>query len=385
MQRESPSLEAMLPPGIRSRMISGVNGLDMHILEAGFEAPGRPLALLAHGYPELAFSWRHAMLPLAEAGYHVVAPDLRGFGRTTGGATDYDCDLLEFGALNKVRDMLGLVAALAHDAAEVIIGHDLGSHVVAWCALVRPDVFKSVVMMSAPFAGPPPLDAERMLYATATLAADLAALERPRKYYVLWNAERGAADDWDNPPQGLHDLFRAYFHHKSADWAGNKPFYLADASAAEMAKMPTYYVMDLDKGMAATVAEFMPTPEEIAACRWLDDDEVALFAAEYGRAGFQGALNASYRILSDPRIMAEMRTFAGRKIDVPSAFISGAQDWGIYQTAGALQAMTSNGCSNMTDVHLVEGAGHWVQQERSAEVNALLLDFLRKTRSAAIR
>ena len=383
MVQESPSLEAMLPPGIRSRMIAGVNGLDMHILEAGFEAPGRPLALLAHGYPELAFSWRHAMLPLAEAGYHVVAPDLRGFGRTTGGSTDYDCDLLEFGALNKVRDMLALVAALSHDAAEVIVGHDLGSHVVAWCALVRPDVFKSVVMMSAPFAGPPSLDAERMLYATSTLAADLAALARPRKYYVLWNGERGAADDYENAPQGLHDFFRAYFHHKSADWAGNRPFYLADQSAAEMAKMPTYYVMDLDKGMAATVGEFMPSGDEIAACSWLDDDEVALFAAEYGRAGFQGALNASYRILSDPRIMAEMRTFAGRKIDVPSAFISGAQDWGIYQTAGALQAMAVNGCSNMTDVHLVEGAGHWVQQERAAEVTALLLDFLRKTRSGA--
>jgi pimeloyl-ACP methyl ester carboxylesterase len=379
MQKQSPSLEAMLPPGIRSRMIAGVNGLDMHILEAGFEAPGRPLALLAHGYPELAFSWRHVMPPLAQAGYHVVAPDLRGFGRTTGGCTDYDCDLLEFGALNKVRDMLALVAALPQDAAEVIIGHDLGSHVVAWCALVRPDVFKSVVMMSAPFAGPPALDAERMLYATATLAADLAALPRPRKYYVLWNGERGAAADYETAPQGLHDFFRAYFHHKSGNWAGNKPFYLADQSAAEMARMPTYYVMDLDKGMAATVAAFMPTPEEIAACNWLEDDEVALFAAEYRHAGFQGALNASYRILSDPRIMAEMRTFAGRKIDVPSAFISGACDWGIYQTAGALQAMAVNGCSNMTDIHLVEGAGHWVQQERATEVTTLLLDFIGKT------
>jgi pimeloyl-ACP methyl ester carboxylesterase len=239
-------------------------------------------------------------------------------------------------------------------------------------------------MMSAPFAGPPPLDSERMLYATATLADDLAALPRPSKYYVLWNGERGAAADYENAAQGLHEFFRAYFHHKSADWAGNKPFYLADQSAAEMAKMPTYYVMDLDKGMAATVAAFMPSPDEIAACAWLDDDEVALFAAEYGRAGFQGALNASYRILSDPRIMAEMRTFAGRKIDVPSAFVSGAQDWGIYQTAGALQAMTRNGCSNMTDVHLVEGAGHWVQQERAAEVTALLLDFLAKTRASEI-
>ncbi len=374
----TPSLEAMLPPGIRSRMLRGVNGLDMHILEGGHETPGRPLALLIHGFPELAFSWRHVMGPLIEAGYHVVAPDQRGFGRTTGSATDYDCDLIEFSFLSKVRDSMALVEAVGHDHVAVIIGHDLGSPVAAWCALVRPDIFRSVVMMSAPHPGVLPIGTPTLPVMLHALSAELAALPAPRKYYLLYNMERGAAADYDHPPQGMHDFFRAYFHYKSADWAGNKPFRLADRSAAEMAKMPTYYVMDLHKGMAETAADVMPTADEIAACSWLQDDEVALFAAEYGRTGWQGPLSATYRPLSDPRIVAEMQTFAGRSIDVPSAFISGAQDWGNYQTVGAIEAMRSKGCSKMLDVHMVEGSGHWVQQEQPAEVTRLILDFLRK-------
>ena len=376
---ERPSLEAMLPPGIRSRMLAGVNGLDMHILEAGHETPGRPLALLIHGFPELAFSWRHVMGPLAGAGYHVVAPDLRGFGRTVGSATDYDCDLIEFSFLSKVRDMMALIAAVGHDHAAIIVGHDLGSPVAAWCSLVRPDLFHSVVMMSAPHPGVAPIGAPVLPDMLRSLSEGLAALPRPRKYYLLHNCERDAATDYDHPPQGLHDFFRGYFHAKSADWPGNTPFRLADRSAEEMAKMPTYYIMDLDQGMAATAAEFMPSPEEIAACGWLDDDEVALFAAEYGRTGMQGPLNATYRPISDPRIVAEMTSFAGRAIDVPAAFISGAQDWGNYQTVGAIEAMRTKGCTRMTDIHMVEGAGHWVQQEQPEQVAALILDFLRKT------
>jgi pimeloyl-ACP methyl ester carboxylesterase len=369
----------MLPPGVRSRMIKGINGLDMHILEAGFETTVRPLALLAHGYPELAFSWRHVMGSLAAAGYHVVAPDLRGFGRTVGGDDRYNCDLLEYGFLNKVRDMLALVEALGHDHAAIIVGHDLGSFVAAWCALVRPDKFRSVVMMSAPFTGALLLGSTTLPVAMAPLASALAALPQPRKYYILWNGEPGAADDYLHPPQGLHDFFRAYFHCKSADWPGNAPFRLANNSAAEMAKMPKYYVLDLDKGMAASVAEMMPSPEEIAACRWLGEDEVALFAAEYGRSGFQGALNASYRPPCDPRVLAEMQTFVGKSIDIPSCFISGAQDWGVYQTAGALEAMPVTGCTRMSGIHLIDGAGHWVQQEQPEQVAELLLDFMRET------
>src|SRR5215475_2973609 len=131
-----------LPVGIRCRMVDNNNGLMVHILEAGFETPGRPCLLLLHGFPELAYSWRKVMLPLAAAGYHVVAPDLRGYGRTTGWDADYDSDLGSFRMLNIVRDIVGLVSALGYRSVAGVVGHDYGSPVAGWCALVRPDIFR---------------------------------------------------------------------------------------------------------------------------------------------------------------------------------------------------------------------------------------------------
>src|SRR5262249_9740295 len=110
---------AVLPSGIRSRFLDGINGLRVHVLEAGLETAGRPCVLLLHGFPELAYSWRKVMLPLAAAGFHVVAPDQRGYGRTTGWDGDYDGDLASFRLLNLVRDKLTLVAALGYRAVSV--------------------------------------------------------------------------------------------------------------------------------------------------------------------------------------------------------------------------------------------------------------------------
>src|SRR5262249_4626518 len=136
-----PLAPRVLPPGIHSRLVESINGLTMHVLEAGF-GEKRPLVLLLHGFPELAYSWRKVMTPLAAAGFHVVAPDQRGFGRTTGWSSDYDSDLAPFRILNLVRDALGLVHALGHTSTTAVIGHDFGSPVAAWCALLRPDIFR---------------------------------------------------------------------------------------------------------------------------------------------------------------------------------------------------------------------------------------------------
>src|SRR4051812_10840491 len=153
--------QTTIPVGIRSRFVDNNNGITMHILEAGFEEPGRPLVLLMHGYPELAYSWRKVMLPLAEAGYHVIAPDQRGYGRTTGWDGNYDGDLASFRLLNLARDALGLVSALGYRSIAGVVGHDFGSPVAAWCALTRPDVFRSMALMSSPFGGPPALPFDR--------------------------------------------------------------------------------------------------------------------------------------------------------------------------------------------------------------------------------
>ena len=127
----------------------------MHVLEAGFETAGRPCVLLLHGFPELAYSWRKVMLPLAAAGYHVIAPDQRGYGRTTGWDDSYDADGDPFRNVNMVRDAMGLVYALGHRSVAGVVGHDAGSPVASWCAVIRPDIFRRLALMSSPFPGPP--------------------------------------------------------------------------------------------------------------------------------------------------------------------------------------------------------------------------------------
>jgi pimeloyl-ACP methyl ester carboxylesterase len=372
---EPPPLDsAALPSGIRSRFVDGINGLRMHVLEAGFEGPERPCVLLLHGFPELAYSWRKVMLPLAFAGFHVVAPDQRGYGRTTGWNPDYDGDLAPFRLLNLVGDTLRLAAALGRRSVVAVIGHDFGASVAAWCALVRPDVFHSVALMSAPFAGAPAWPLGTAAPSGPDIHEALARLARPRKHYQWYYSTPAADADMRDCPQGVHAFLRAYFHHKSADWSGNKPFRLGSWTAEELAKMPTYYIMDRDKDMAATVAPEMPSTAQIAACRWLPESELGVYSGEYGRTGFQGGLQW-YRCRTQGA-NADLDVFAGRTIDVPSIFIAGRSDWGIYQAPGSIERMQASACTRMLGCHLIEGAGHWVQQEQPAQVSDLLTQFL---------
>jgi pimeloyl-ACP methyl ester carboxylesterase len=134
--------------------------------------------------------------------------------------------------------------------------------------------------------------------------------------------------------------------------------------------------MDLDKGMAETVAEEMPSAAQIAANTWLPDRELGFYSAEYARTGFQGGLQW-YRCGTSGAFTAELQTFSGRSIDVPSCFISGKQDWGTYQRPGVFEAMQTIACTRMLGCYLVDGAGHWVQQEQPEEVSRLLIEFLK--------
>jgi pimeloyl-ACP methyl ester carboxylesterase len=387
MTKPSNFPDIPLPSGIRSRFVDGINGLRMHVLEAGFETRGRPCVLLLHGFPELSFSWRKVMPALAEAGYHVIAPDQRGYGRTTGWDANYDGDLESFRLLNLARDALGLVFAFGYRSVAAVVGHDFGSSVAAWCALVRPDVFRSVALMSAPFAGPPPLPFDTVDKPATRKPEDpvhreLAALPRPRKHYQWYYSAREANADMHRAPQGVHDFLRAYYHHKSADWKDNTPYPLQGWTAHELAKLPTYYVMDLARTMAQTVAAEMPSVDAIAANKWLPDKELAFYSAEYARTGFQGGLQW-YRCGTSGAFTAELETFFGRSIDVPSCFISGRQDWGTYQRPGVFETMQTTACTRMLGCHLVEGAGHWVQQEQPAAVGRLLLQFLKQAAERA--
>jgi pimeloyl-ACP methyl ester carboxylesterase len=376
----APLPASVLPTGIRSRFVDNVNGLRMHLLEAGFETPGRRAVLMIHGFPELAYSWRNVMGPVAAAGYHVFAPDVRGYGRTSGAdAVKYSDDLRPFGTVNKIRDMVALVSSLGYRTVNVV-GHDQGSPLAGWCACARPDMFRTVVMSSAPYGGPPALpfnaaNAPRPVTPPIdpnAIYAELARLTPPRKHYQRYYQTAEANENMWRAPQGLHAFLRAYYHMKSADWKQNDPRPLAARTAAEWAKLPRYYIMDLDKGMAEQVAPEMPSPAEIAACAWLPDAELRVYSEEYGRNGFQGGLNGYRGSPGD----GDLQIFAGRTIDVPSTFISGTRDWGIYQNPGALERLEQSVTTKYQGTHLVDGAGHWVQQEQPKAFSRLLLDFL---------
>lgn len=368
--------ELPLPTGIRARFVPDVNGLRMHLLEAGWPESER-CVLLLHGFPELAFSWRYLMPELADAGYYVVAPDLRGYGRTTGdNASGYEDDPIQCSALWLVNDLMALVAALGRERVDAVVGHDSGSIVAAWCGLVRSDVFRAVMMMSAPFAGPPSWPMGRSGEERSQVSGAVARLpELGREHYQWYYSSPRAARDMDNPEQGMRRFLRAYFHMKSADWHGNEPYELERTDAEALAELPEYYVMPLGMGMPVTVAREEPSDSESASCKWLSDGALAVYANEFSRTGFQGALQW-YRCRTSARQANVLRLFGGLGIDVPTSFVAGERDWGVHQVPGAYAAMQRRVCTRMLSCNIVRNAGHWVQQEQPTAVLENLMRFL---------
>ncbi|MGK8891528.1 alpha/beta hydrolase [Burkholderia gladioli] len=383
MESKDPMDQVMNMPGIRQRTLTGINGLSIHVRESGYETPGRPAVLLLHGFPETSYSWRKVMLPLADAGYHVIAPDQRGYGRTTGWDDRYDGDVASFRTHAYACDALEVVMAMGHRSVAAVVGHDFGAMIAAYCALVRPDVFRSLALMSFPFDGPPavPFDTAGKPGPSVQPSLDeqLAALPRPRMDSMTYFGLRATNDDMQNAAQGLNDFLRAYYHVKSADWPGNRPHPLRSGSAQELATLPTYYIMDRGVGMAETVGPYMPSAADVAANQWLSDGELAVYADAFRQTGFQGGLNW-FRCHTGGVGKSEIELFSGRTIDVPSCYISGVADWGTYRKAGALERMRSSTCTRMQGVHLIEGAGHWVQQEQPERFHRLLLEFLQRNR-----
>jgi pimeloyl-ACP methyl ester carboxylesterase len=371
-----------LPRGVRSRRVDTNNDVVLHILEAGFETPTKPCVVMLHGFPELAYCWRNQLLPLARAGFHVVAPDLRGYGLSASKAVTFDDDLVPYSMLNRVGDVLGLIRAMGYEKIAAVVGHDWGGPTAQWCARLRPDVFQSVVSMSTPFLGAPDLPlgmADKHSSAPKVdIEKELAALPRPRRHYFSYSATRAANEDMWQAPQGVHELLRELYYFKSADWPGNKPFPLNGWTAAELAKMPAYYIMDLDKGIAATMAEHKPSPAQIAACKWMTEADLQVYSHEFQRTGFQGGLNY-YRVSYNVQLDGELNAFSNKTIDVPACYIGGSREWAVYQSPGAFEAMHSV-CTRLKGIHLVEGAGHSIAEEQPKAVNRLLIEFLTEGR-----
>jgi pimeloyl-ACP methyl ester carboxylesterase len=384
-----PSTPSTLPPlplplGILENYVfCPSNGLNVHILEAGYTPEqNKPLIILCHGYPELAFSWRKIMPSLADKGYYVVAFDQRGYGRTTGwdDSTFTKTDLSEFTLTNLVRDVVVLVHALGYREVQCIVGHDFGTVTASMCALMRPDFFKSVVMMSHPFKEHPGLPfniahgASHQPQPAFDMQKELAMLPEPRKHYKWYNSTAVAALQWSAPVQGLAAFLRGYLHVKSADWTQNKPYPLQGWTASELAEMPYYYIMPYYKSMPETIASMMENEDENKTKRWMSDEDLDVYVQEWCRTGFQGGLNW-YRTSTDPARKRDLDLFAGKKIECPATFISGAQDWGNYQEPGALEQFDMS-CTQFRGVKFVEGAGHWPQQEQPQKVVEEILAFL---------
>ena len=373
-----------LPKGVTEDYIdcSASCGLNFHVLKAG--KPGNPLILFCHGYPELAYSWRKILGPVSEAGYYCVAMDQRGYGRTKGWENKpfHEVDLNTYTNTNLVRDLVCLTWRLAYKEVACIIGHDFGAVSSVMAAFMRPDLFKACIQMSHPLnihPDPPFGDAEPKK--DENIQAELAELDPPRKHYKWYNCTPDAAHDWDNPPQGLESYLRGYFHLKSADWDKNKPYPLKEWNAESLAVMPEYYIMRKEDTFPESVARNMKGEDATKTEKWLSPEDMKIYCAEWGRNGFQSALNW-YRSQTKSTFQAkkDLYLFGGRRIEVPIGFISGKQDWGNYQQPGAFQGYEDEnrvkpGCFRGTK--LIDGAGHWVQQEQPEAVTKEVLAFLK--------
>jgi len=373
-----------LPPGVTSRFVdTSPHGLVFHILESLPSSLGQTggkranLILLVHGFPEIAYSWRKILPLLAAQGYHAVAFDQRGFGRTF---SRTPLEASSFRPLNLIKDTLRLVHALGYTSVSCIVGHDFGAVTASLCAVARPDFFQSLVLMSHPTKGPPPLPfgtspssgpARPPPPPPPDMERDLSQLARPRKHYKWYYCTPPSNDDMTYPTGApLHTFLRGYFHLKSGDWDGNAPYKLTSWTAGELEKMPRYYIMDLTDNMRQAVARDMDVEDGglvmSRSARWLPDAELAIYVSEYSRTTFQGGLNW-YRVQTQPDVASDAQTWSGAVIRVPTVFVAGIRDWGTYQEPGAVEAMEQSksvqeGCYRGTV--LVEGAGHWVTQEQ---------------------
>lgn len=302
------------------------NGVELHVVEEGSGPP----VIFSHGFPELAYSWRHQLPAIAEAGYRAIAPDQRGYGRSSrpDAIEDYDIEHLS-------GDLIALLDEIGEEKA-VLVGHDWGSMVVWQTALLHPDRVAGVCGMSVPFMPRlpvPPTEAFKARYGR-------------NFFYILYFQEPGVADAELNavPATVLRRML-----------AGTR---------VEPGLPGGLDVADDGRGFV----DRFPEPEALPS--WLGQDELDFYIAEFSRTGFTGGLNW-YRNFD--RNWERTPQLAGAKVEVPSLFIGGTADPVIVMTPPSIQ---DGWLADHRGTALVEGAGHWVQQEAPDEVNSAILEFL---------
>lgn len=305
-----------------------LNGIEFYLLEAG----EGPLVVLCHGWPELSYSWRHQIDALARAGFHVVAPDMRGFGKSSAPA-----DIEAYSIFHTVGDMVALVAALGESNA-AIVGHDWGAPVAWHSALFRPDLFTKVAGMSVP---PPFRGRGRPL-------ASLRENGITNFYWQYFQAPGVAEAEFE---RDVGRTMRALLGRG-----------FSDPSAS--------LFVDTGKGFLGDTPADRPLPN------WLSEADLAFFVGTYQQTGFRGGLNWYRNIDCNWELTAPWQD---AQIRQPSLFVAGAQDSVITGLIGAKRVTEMERVlPNLKAKLIIDGAGHWVQQERPDEVNAALIAFLKE-------
>ncbi|MER6530451.1 alpha/beta hydrolase [Streptomyces sp. NPDC001508] len=301
-----------------------------HLVEQGTG----PLVLLVHGFPESWYSWRRQLPVLAAAGYRAVAVDVRGYGRSSKPAEADAYRMLEL-----VADNVAVVQALGERSA-VIVGHDWGAAIAATSALVRPDVFSAVGLLSVPYTPPGGLRPSEVF----------AAMGGPEEFYVSYFQEPGRAESEIEPD------VRGWL-------AGFYAALSADTMPAPGAPDPHFVAA------GGRLRDRFPAGRLPA---WLGEDELDVYAAEFERTGLTGALNR-YRAMD--RDWADLADFHGAPVTQPSLFVGGGLDASTTWLAGAIEAFPGT-LPGLTASHLLDGCGHWIQQERPERINTLLTQWL---------
>ena len=315
------------------------NGITIHYVSQG----EGPLVVLCHGFPESWYSWRHQLGALADAGYRAVAPSMRGYGKT--GAPE---DIGAYTISHLVGDAVGLVGGLGETSA-VIVGHDWGAPVAWYAALMRPDLFRAVAALSVPFT--PPTGA----LPDGVTVNDLMRLAAgpERDYYRLYFQEPGKAEaDFE---ADVARNVRGFLYTISGDAVAN-----GDLEAGWDGHFPA------GESMSAQLI----VPDELPP--WLTEDDVAFYAAELSATGIRGGLNW-YRNID--RLPGALAPFLGATIEQPSFYMGGSTDLIAGNTPEAIAGMQA-ALGDLRHLELIDGAGHWLQQEYPNEVNAALLAFL---------
>ena len=322
---------------VKHRVVE-TNGIRMHVAEQG----EGPLVLLCHGFPESWYSWRHQLRALAEAGFHAVAPDMRGYGQT-------DCpeQIDQFTMLHLVGDMIGVLDALGADTA-VIAGHDWGAPVAWHSALLRPDRFRGVIGLSVPFA-------PRQRARPTTVMPQ----NEDAQFYQLYFQSPGIAEAEFERDVRLTIRSTLYWGSGDAPRREN-----GGAAGSEVGMVPR------GGGFLARRA----SPELLPS--WITEADVDFYAGEFKRAGFRGGLNWYRNIDRNWELLGSM---AGARVTIPALYIAGDRDLvTAFRGMNRVIENLSKYVPQLRGTLMLPGCGHWTQQERAREVNEAMIGFLRQ-------